>query len=81
MLAGAEQNQQSELGADEAFTGPRWRGKNQVGHSVGGGVDSPQAGTAQALSTCDCLKTLQPVKQHTLFCNGLRQLNTDIRKE
>ena len=62
MLAGAEENQQSQLRADEAFTGT-WRcGKNQVGHGVGGSVDPPQTGTAQALSTCDGLQTLQPEK-------------------
>lgn len=70
VLAGAEENQQSQLRADEAFTGP-WRcGKNQVGHSVGCGVDPTQAGAAQALSTCDGLQTLQPERQHkavTLF--------------
>ena len=60
MLAGAEKNQKSQLGADEAFTGPGRRGKNQVGHGVGCGVDPPQAGTAQALPTCDGLQTLQP---------------------
>lgn len=60
MLAGTEENQQSQLGADEAFTGPRRRGKNQVGHGVGGSVDPPQTGTAQTLSACDGLQTLQP---------------------
>ena len=65
MLAGAEENQQRQLGADEAFTGPRQVGKNQVGHGVGRGVDPPQAGAAQTLPTCDGLQTLQPDRQHT----------------
>lgn len=59
MLAGAEQNQQSQLGADEAFTESRRCGKNQVGHGVGRSVDPPQAGAAQTLSTCDGLQTVQ----------------------
>lgn len=61
VLAWAEENQQSQLGADEAFTGTRRCGKNQVGHGIGCSVDPPQAGAAQALSTCDGLQTLQPV--------------------
>lgn len=61
VLAGAEQNQQSQLGADEAFAGPGRCGKNQVGHGVGSRVDPPQVGAAQALTTCDGLQTLQPV--------------------
>lgn len=65
VLAGAEKNQQSQLRADEAFTGPRRRGKNQVGHGVGRCVDPSQTGTAQALSTCDGLQPLQPDRQHT----------------
>ncbi len=65
VLAGAEENQQSQLGADEAFTGTRRCGKNQVGHGVGRGVDPPQAGAAQTLPTCDGLQTLQPEGQHT----------------
>lgn len=60
MLAGREENQQSQLRADEAFAGSRWRGQDQVGHGVGRGVDPPQAGAAQALSTCDGLQALQP---------------------
>jgi len=60
VLAGAEENQQRQLGADEAFAGPRRRGKNQVGHGVWRRVDPPQAGAAQALPTCDGLQTLQP---------------------
>lgn len=64
MLAGAEENEQSQLGADEAFAGPRRCRKNQVGHGVGRSVDPPQAGAAQALSTCDGLQTLQPERQH-----------------
>lgn len=65
MLAGAEENQQSQLGADEALAGP-WRcRKNEVGHGVGRSVDPPQAGAAQTLSTSDGLQTLQPDRQHT----------------
>lgn len=65
VLAGAEENQQCQLGADEAFAGP-WRcGKNQVGHGVGRRVDPPEAGAAQALSARDGLQTLQPVRQQT----------------
>lgn len=66
VLAGGEQNQERQLGADEAFAGPGRRGKNQVGHGVGGGVDPPQAGAAQALPTRDGLQTLQPGKQLSL---------------
>lgn len=69
VLAGAEENQQSQLGADEAFTGPRRCGKNQVGHGVGRRVDPPQTGAAQTLSTCDGLQTLQPERQHTYEYN------------
>lgn len=65
MLAGAEENQQSQLRADEAFAGARRCGKNQVGHGIGRRVDPPHAGAAQALSTCDGLQTLQPDRQHT----------------
>lgn len=65
MLAGAEENQQGQLGADEAFAGARRRGENQVGHGVGRGVDPPQAGAAQALPARDGLQTLQPRAQHT----------------
>lgn len=65
VLAGAEENQQSQLGADETFAGAQRCGKNQVGHGVGCSVDPPQASTAQALSTCDGLQTLQPDIQHT----------------
>lgn len=60
MLAGTEENQQSQLGADEAFAGSRQCWQDQVGHGVGRGVDPPQAGAAQALSTCDGLQALQP---------------------
>lgn len=65
MLAGAEENQQGQLGADEAFAGARRRGENQVGHGVWRGVYPPQAGAAQALPTRDGLQTLQPREQHT----------------
>lgn len=65
VLAGAEENQQSQLGANEAFAGAQRCGKNQVGHGVGRSVDPPQAGAAQALSTCDGLQPLQPDIQHT----------------
>lgn len=65
MLAGAEENKQSQLRTDEAFNGARGCGKNQVGHGVGRSVDPPQAGAAQALSTCDGLQTLQPDRQYT----------------
>lgn len=67
VLAGAEKNEQSQLRADEAFTGPRRCRKDQVGHGVGCSVDTPQAGTAQALSTCDGLQTLQPERNTTLL--------------
>lgn len=60
MLAGAEEDQQSQLGADEALAGSRGCRQDQVGHGVGRGVDPPQAGAAQALSTCDGLQALQP---------------------
>lgn len=60
MLARTEENQQSQLGADEAFAGSRQCWQDQVGHGVGRGVDPPQAGAAQALSTCDGLQALQP---------------------
>lgn len=60
MLAGTEENQQSQLGANEAFAGPRQCWQGQVGHGVGRGVDPPQAGAAQALSTRDGLQALQP---------------------
>lgn len=63
MLAGAEEDQESQLGADEAFAGPGRCGKNQVGHGIGGGVDPPQAGAAQALPTRDGLQALQPGKR------------------
>lgn len=64
VLAGAEENQQGQLGADEAFAGAWRRGENQVGHGVGRGVDPPEAGAAQALPTRDGLQTLQPRAQH-----------------
>lgn len=60
VLAGTEEDQQSQLGADEAFTGSRRCWQNQVGHGVGCGVDPPQAGAVQTLSTCDGLQALQP---------------------
>lgn len=63
MLAGAEQDQQGQLGADEAFAGSRGRGQNQVGHGVGRGVDPAQAGAAQALAAGDGLQPLQPETQ------------------
>lgn len=64
MLAGAEEDQQGQFGADEAFAGARRRGEDQVGHGVGGGVDPPQAGAAQALPTRDGLEPLQPSASH-----------------
>lgn len=60
MLAGTEEDQQSQLGADEAFAGARRCWQDQVGHGIGRGVDPPQAGAAQALSTGDGLQALQP---------------------
>lgn len=60
MLAGTEENQQSQLGANEAFAGPRRCWQDQVGHGVGRGVHPPQAGAAQALPTRDGLQALQP---------------------
>lgn len=60
MLAGTEENQQSQLGADEAFAGSRRCWQDQVGHGVGRGVDPPQAGAAQALAARDGLQALQP---------------------
>lgn len=60
MLAGTEEDQQRQLGADEAFAGSRRRGQHQVGHGVGRGVDPPQAGATQALPTRDGLQALQP---------------------
>lgn len=60
VLAGAEEDQQGQFGADEAFAGARWRGEDQVRHGVGGGVDPPHAGAAQALPTRDGLEPLQP---------------------
>ena len=60
VLAGAEENEQGQLRADEALAGP-WRGGHgQVGHGVGCGVDPPQTATAQALATRYGLQPLQP---------------------
>lgn len=81
VLAGAEQNQQSELRTDEAFTGTRRCGKNQVGHGVGCRVDPPQARTAQALTASDGLQALQPVLlrkvldelQHGAVCHQIQR--------
>lgn len=47
VLAGAEEDEQGQLGADEALAGPRQGGHGQVGHGVGRCVDPPQAGAAQ----------------------------------
>lgn len=44
VLAGTEENEKSQLGADEAFAWPGRCRKDQVGHSVGCSVDTPQAG-------------------------------------
>ena len=60
VLAGAEEDEQGQLRADEALAGPRGRGQHQVGHGVGRGVDPPQAGAAQALTARDGLQSLQP---------------------
>ena len=60
VLAGAEEDEQGQLRADEALAGPRGRGQHQVGHCVGRGVHPPQAGAAQALTARDGLQALQP---------------------
>lgn len=60
MLAGAEEDQQGQFGADEAFAWARRCGEDQVGHGVGGSVDPPHTGAAQALPTGDGLEPLQP---------------------
>lgn len=61
VLTGAEEDQQRQLGADEAFAGSRRRGQHQIGHGVGRRVDPSHAAAAQALPTCDGLQPLQPV--------------------
>lgn len=74
VLAGAEEDEQSQLGADEAFAGPRWCRKDQIGHGVGRRVDPPQAGAADPLSTRDGLQALQPATE-----NNRRTMHLGLR--
>lgn len=76
MLAGAEEDQQGQLGADQAFAGARRRWQDQVGHGVGRGVDPPQAGAAQALTARDGLQALQP---DTRYGGGVNAFSTVVK--
>ena len=60
VLAGAEEDEQRQLGADETLAGPRQDGHGQVSHGIGRGVDPPQAGAAQWRAARDGLQPLQP---------------------
>lgn len=71
VLAGREQHQQRELGADEALAGARHAGHGQVGHGVGRSVYPPETAAASARATRDGLK---PEHTHTSRQNHIRSL-------